>query len=66
MATIIKIGVEYVNLDNVTSISFIRDREVGIHLIDGSPRYISCYHCDEIRELLDKMAERTKKECEKE
>lgn len=66
MATIIKIGEEYVNLDNVMSIRFIRGREVCIHLIDGQPYYISCYYPDEVREILDALAKRTKKECEKE
>lgn len=66
MATIIKIDDEYVNLDNVMSISFIRrSTEVCIHRIDGTPQYISCYDPDEIREILDALANRTKKECEK-
>ena len=66
MATIIRIGDEYVNLDNVLSISFIRrSTEVCIHRIDGTPQYISCYDLDEIREMLEALAKRTKKECEK-
>jgi hypothetical protein len=64
MATIIRIGDQYVNLDSVLSISFIRDSEVCIHLIDGTPQYISCYDLDEIREILDALADRTKRECE--
>lgn len=66
MATIIKIDDEYVNLDNVTSVSFIRDREVCIKLTDGTPQYISCYWGDEVREILDALAARTKRECENE
>lgn len=64
MATIIKIGAEYVNLDNVMSIS-IRNREVCLHRIDGGPYYIICYHSDEVKEILDALADRTKRECEK-
>ena len=63
MAAIIKISDEYVNVDNVTSIS-IRDREVCLHLIDGHPYYITCYYNDEVREILDALAKRTKMECE--
>lgn len=65
MATIIKIGDAYFNLDNVMSISFIRNREVCIHLIDGHPYYITCYYGDEVKEILDALADRTKRECEK-
>jgi hypothetical protein len=61
MATIIRIGDQYVNLDNVLSISFIRNREVCIHLIDGKPQYISCYHSDEVKEILDALAVRIEK-----
>lgn len=63
MATIIKIGTEYVNIDNVMSIS-IRDREVCLHRTDGGPYYITCYDGYEIRRLLDAMADRTKRESE--
>lgn len=62
MATIIKIGDTYVNLDAVTSISFIRDREVCIHNFKGEPRYITTYYSDEVREILEGLAKRTKKE----
>lgn len=65
MATIIKIDDEYVNLDNIISISFIRDNEVCIHRIDGHAQYFSCYHSDKVREILDALAARTIRECEK-
>ena len=64
MATIIRIGDKYINIDNVMSISFIRDREVCIHRIDGTAAYITCYYNDEVREILDALAKCTKRECE--
>jgi hypothetical protein len=61
MATIIRIGDKYVNLDNVLSISFISDSEVCVKLIDGTPQYITCYYTEEVKEILDALADRTKK-----
>lgn len=68
MATIIRIDDQYVNLDNVTSVSFISDTKVCIHLMDGTPQYISCYYDDrvELREILEALVDRTKRECENE
>lgn len=65
MATIIRLGERYVNLDNILSIRFISDSEVCVKLIDGTPQYITCYYTDEVKEILDALAKRTKRECEK-
>lgn len=54
---IIKIGDEYVNLDNVTSIS-VRDRQVLVRVGDFH-YYISDYHTNEIRKVLDHFSKLT-------
>ncbi len=61
---IIKIGNEYVNLDNVISIN-PRDHEVHI-VTDQRSYYISVYSSDvrELRDLLEKMSDKTKKDWE--
>lgn len=61
---IIKIGNEYVNLDNVISIS-PRDQQVHI-VTDQRSYYISVYSSDvrELRDLLEKMSNKTKKDWE--
>ena len=61
---IIRIGKEYVNLDNVTGISLHGD-EVLI-ITNQRNRYISAYSSDvmELRDLLDKMSNKTKKDWE--
>lgn len=63
---IIKIGNEYVNLDNVISIS-PRDQQVHI-VTDQRSYYISVYSSDviELRDLLEKMSDKTKRDWEKE
>ena len=63
---IIKIGNEYVNLDNVISIS-PRDQQVHI-VTDQRNYYISVYSSDviELRDLLEKMSDKTKRDWEKE
>lgn len=61
---IIRIGEEYVNLDNIISIK-PRDREVLI-VTDERHYYISIYSSDarELRELLEKMSDKTKSDWE--
>ena len=54
---IIKIGDEYVNLDNITSIS-IRDHEISVRVGDFN-YYITEYRTQKLREVLDNLSKST-------
>lgn len=59
MPTIVKIGDEYVNLDNVTALEIGSDH---VTVWFGETRHrISYYRSREIRDLLNSLAENTKK-----
>ena len=54
---IITIGDEYVNLDNITSIS-IRDHEISVRVGDFN-YYITEYRTQKLREVLDNLSKST-------
>lgn len=54
---IIKIGDEYVNLDNITSIS-IGDHKISVR-VGGFHYYITEYHTQKLREVLDNLSKST-------
>lgn len=55
---IIKIGNEYVNLDQITSISVHHSNEVCVRVGDFH-YYITAYNLNEIREILSNMSKST-------